>query len=193
MDNQENQPAKKDPPADAPADNDAPVNDTDQIDEGAKPDDAPPLDPDAEVIPVAEDPAAGSAPVDDPPQGATDTKDPDDTAMAEAPIDIPTDGPPDDAQQNGGITSKDASVTIGVVDMSQEQFDMAVQVAKEGLDQNDVDVDVAKYIKRKFDEIYGPIWMAVVGDSYGLFVTHQMSNFAHFYVNSKAIVLFRAM
>jgi len=123
----------------------------------------------------------------------------------EEPLEEPVMQEPVMAAPEAGTTSKDGEkvaatedplttrqVDVQVVDMTAEMFDSAVEVSRQAIASHKLDVDVAKEIKKKFDQLHGPVWTCVVGDSYGLFVTHKSENFAHFYVDSKAIVLFRA-
>merc|ERR1712203_1293231 len=50
---------------------------------------------------------------------------------------------------------------------------------------------MAKHAVDRFNEEYGEHWMSVVGDNYGVDVTHQ-GNFAHFHMGSKDFVIYKA-
>merc|ERR1711992_325468 len=56
-------------------------------------------------------------------------------------------------------------VMVLKVDMAQDMFNFAMDTARECIG--------------KFNEEYGEHWMSVVGDNYGVDVSHQ-GNFAHF-------------
>merc|ERR1712203_95570 len=49
---------------------------------------------------------------------------------------------------------------------------------------------MAKHAVDRFKE-HGEYWMSVVGDNYGVDVTHQ-GNFAHFHMGSKDFVIYKA-
>ncbi len=85
------------------------------------------------------------------------------------------------------------SIRIQNSDMPEEMLERAIQVAFQGLKKHTLDVDVAQYIKTAFDDKFQPVWMCVVGKSFGVYVTHQANHFAHFYIGQRAIVLFRGM
>ena len=78
-------------------------------------------------------------------------------------------------------------------DMDEEMLQEAIQVAQRAIKKYKMDVDIAQHIKTHFDEKHNPVWNCIVGRNFGVFVTHQANNFAHFYVGSKAIVLFKGL
>ena len=84
-------------------------------------------------------------------------------------------------------------VMMITVEMDQEQFDYAVEMAKEALQKfkKEEEPAMAKFISSMFNERFGLAWMAVVGDNYGLNVTHK-GNFAHFHVGPKDFMIFKA-
>ena len=84
-------------------------------------------------------------------------------------------------------------VMVIAVEMYQEQFDFAIEVAKEALGKfkKEEEPAMAKFVASKFNERFGLPWMSVVGDSYGLVVSHK-GNFAHFHVGPKDFVIYKA-
>lgn len=78
-------------------------------------------------------------------------------------------------------------------DMVDEMLDYAIEVSFEGMKLYELEVDIARYIKQKFDQRFGPVWMVIVGSNFGSFVTHQAQHFAYFYIGQKAILLFKGM
>lgn len=84
-------------------------------------------------------------------------------------------------------------VTVQNSDMPEEMLQEAVEVAFRAIKRYNVDVEIARYIKTTFDDRFKPVWMCVVGKSFGVYVTHQANFFAHFYIGQKAIVLFRSL
>lgn len=83
-------------------------------------------------------------------------------------------------------------IVIKAQDMSTEMKDDVLRVAKEALEQNSVERDIAKHIKLKFDKRYGPTWHCIVGKNFGSFVTHESQHFIYFNINNFAILLFKA-
>ncbi|WVR08870.1 hypothetical protein IAU60_005929 [Kwoniella sp. DSM 27419] len=77
------------------------------------------------------------------------------------------------------------------VDMSEEMQQKAVDVVVASLDQYDQEKDMAMYIKKEFDRLYGTTWHAVVGKNFGSFVTHETKNFIYFYLGPIAVLLWK--
>ena len=89
--------------------------------------------------------------------------------------------------------SRSGEVKVQNTDMSDDMLQEAIRVAQLAIARYKMDVDIAKHIKEYFDDKYSPVWNCIVGKNFGVFVTHQASNFAHFYVGSKAVVLFKGL
>ena len=83
-------------------------------------------------------------------------------------------------------------VTVITVDMGQDMFNFAMDVARECLRkfQKEDEQGMAKYAVDKFHEEYGEHWVSVVGENYGFDVIHQ-ENFAHFHMESKDFVIYK--
>merc|ERR1712203_1196696 len=73
-------------------------------------------------------------------------------------------------------------VMVVKVDMPQDMFNFAMDVARECMGKHAVD---------RFNEEHGEHWMSVVGDNCGVDVCHQ-GNFAHFHMGSKDFVIYKA-
>ena len=84
-------------------------------------------------------------------------------------------------------------ITIQSSDMPEEMLESAIELAYEGLKRHNSDVEVAQFIKSRLDQRFDPVWMTVVGKSFGVYVTHQANYFAHFYLGHKAIVIFKGL
>lgn len=50
----------------------------------------------------------------------------------------------------------------------------------------------AEQIKNEFDSRWAPYWHCVIGRNFGSFVTHETKNFIFFYLEDKAVMLFKA-
>ena len=61
------------------------------------------------------------------------------------------------------------------VDMAQDMFNFAMDTAREclGKFKKEDEPSMAKHAVDKFNEEYGEHWMSVVGDNYGVDVSHQ--------------------
>ncbi|KAK0411081.1 hypothetical protein QR680_005468 [Steinernema hermaphroditum] len=75
--------------------------------------------------------------------------------------------------------------------MSEGMEKYAVVTAIKALRQFTVEKNAARYIKEEFDRKFQGQWHCVVGKQFGCFVSHFESDFAYFYLNSVAVMLFR--
>ncbi|KHN81159.1 Dynein 8 kDa light chain, flagellar outer arm [Toxocara canis] len=90
--------------------------------------------------------------------------------------------------------TKQTAVTLKSVDMAYERAMVAEAVAKNQIlleDSNEA--TIARAIKRRFDDLYGPSWQCVVGKSFGCYVTHQLNQFTHFYIGDYAVLLYKSV
>ena len=58
--------------------------------------------------------------------------------------------------------------------------------------QKQTGLQCAEKIKYEFDERWSPHWHVIVGRSFGSFVTHETKRFLFFYLEDKAIMIFKA-
>ena len=65
------------------------------------------------------------------------------------------------------------------------------ELAQSALDSSKKAVDIAASMKKEMDTTYGPTWHAIVGKSFGSFVSHESGNFIYFYVDNLAFLLFK--
>ncbi|KAK4439884.1 Dynein light chain LC6, flagellar outer arm [Sesamum alatum] len=87
----------------------------------------------------------------------------------------------------------EGKAVIGETDMLKTMQQDALDLASKALDFFDVTeaTEIAQFIKKEFDRVYGPGWQCIVGTDFGSFVTHCYGCFIHFCVGSLAILLFR--
>ncbi|CAM8877738.1 hypothetical protein QQ045_020267 [Rhodiola kirilowii] len=83
-------------------------------------------------------------------------------------------------------------VVIKSADMPEEMQKEAVDVAIAAFEQNSVEKDVAEWIKKEFDKKHGPTWHCIVGRNFGSYVTHETNHFVYFYLDQKAVLLFKS-
>ncbi|WWC90999.1 uncharacterized protein L201_005938 [Kwoniella dendrophila CBS 6074] len=96
--------------------------------------------------------------------------------------------------KTSGVTSlrgQNLNAVIKSVDMSEEMQQKAVDIVVLSLEKYDLEKDMAMYIKKEFDRLYGVTWHCVVGKNFGSFVTHETKNFIYFYLGPIAILLWK--
>jgi hypothetical protein len=50
----------------------------------------------------------------------------------------------------------------------------------------------AEAIKNEFDQRWSPHWHVVIGRNFGSYVTHETKHFLFFYLDDKAVMMFKA-
>ncbi|CAK9138967.1 unnamed protein product [Ilex paraguariensis] len=83
-------------------------------------------------------------------------------------------------------------VIVKSADMKDDMQKEAVDIAIAAFEKNSVEKDVAEQIKKEFDEKHGPTWHCIVGKNFGSYVTHETNHFVYFYLDSKAVLLFKS-
>ncbi|KAI3689498.1 hypothetical protein L2E82_47458 [Cichorium intybus] len=89
-------------------------------------------------------------------------------------------------------TSSSRKVVIKSADMKEEMQNEAVNIAISAFENCSVEKDVAEQIKKEFDKNHGPTWHCIVGKNFGSYVTHETNHFVYFYLESKAVLLFKS-
>ncbi|KAJ0988675.1 hypothetical protein J5N97_007031 [Dioscorea zingiberensis] len=87
----------------------------------------------------------------------------------------------------------EGKAVIDETDMLQTMQQDAVRLASSALDEFDVtdSTEIARFIKKEFDRLYGQGWQCIVGRDFGSFVTHCSGCFIYFSVGTLSILLFR--
>ncbi|KAG9139384.1 hypothetical protein Leryth_017301 [Lithospermum erythrorhizon] len=83
-------------------------------------------------------------------------------------------------------------VVIKSADMKPEIQKEAIDIAISAFEKCSVEKDVAEDIKKQFDKKFGPTWHCIVGKNFGSYVTHETNHFVYFYLDSKAVLLFKS-
>ncbi|KAM0001458.1 putative dynein ATPase [Helianthus debilis subsp. tardiflorus] len=89
-------------------------------------------------------------------------------------------------------TSTTKKVVIKSADMKEDMQNEAVNIAVSAFESCSVEKDVAEQIKKEFDKNHGPTWHCIVGKNFGSYVTHETNHFVYFYLESKAVLLFKS-
>ncbi|KAK1922695.1 dynein light chain [Papiliotrema laurentii] len=80
---------------------------------------------------------------------------------------------------------------IKSVDMSEDMQQQVVELAVSALERYNVEKDVAMWLKKEADRIWGTTWHCVVGKNFGSFVTHETKHFIYFYLGPMAVLLWK--
>uniref|UniRef100_A0A7N0T2B4 Dynein light chain n=1 Tax=Kalanchoe fedtschenkoi TaxID=63787 RepID=A0A7N0T2B4_KALFE len=101
------------------------------------------------------------------------------------------------AKEERKSTSSDSSaakkkVVIKSADMLDDMQKEAIDIAVAAFEQHSVEKDVAEFIKKEFDTKHGPTWHCIVGRNFGSYVTHETNHFVYFYLDHKAVLLFKS-
>ncbi|XP_020268681.1 dynein light chain 1, cytoplasmic [Asparagus officinalis] len=83
-------------------------------------------------------------------------------------------------------------VILKSADMKEEMQKEAIDCALAAFENNGVEKEIAEYIKKEFDKKHGPTWHCIVGRNFGSYVTHETNHFIYFYLDTKAILLFKS-
>ncbi|KAI6693027.1 hypothetical protein NL676_020737 [Syzygium grande] len=81
---------------------------------------------------------------------------------------------------------------IKSADMKDDMQKEAIDIAIAAFEKHSVEKDVAEHIKKEFDKKHGPTWHCIVGRNFGSYVTHETNHFVYFYLDQKAILLFKS-
>ncbi|KAK2990117.1 hypothetical protein RJ640_014786 [Escallonia rubra] len=81
---------------------------------------------------------------------------------------------------------------IKSADMREDMQHEAIDIAVHAFEKHGVEKDVAEYIKKEFDKKHGPTWHCIVGKNFGSYVTHETNHFVYFYLDTKAVLLFKS-
>ena len=90
------------------------------------------------------------------------------------------------------MAQNDRKAIIKNADMSDEMQTEAIDMANMALERNNVEKDIAAFIKKEFDQKYNPTWHCIVGRSFGSYVTHETKHFIYFYMGQLAILLWKS-
>ncbi|PKA57693.1 Dynein 8 kDa light chain, flagellar outer arm [Apostasia shenzhenica] len=83
-------------------------------------------------------------------------------------------------------------VVLKSADMKEEMQKEAIDCALSAFEIYTVEKDVAEHIKKEFDKNHGPTWHCIVGRNFGSYVTHETNHFIYFYLDTKAVLLFKS-
>ena len=68
--------------------------------------------------------------------------------------------------------------------------DVEKQINK-AMDSHDKEADISTFMKKHFDQNYGPNWHCCVGKHFASYVTYQAKHYIFFYLGQTAILLYK--
>ncbi|KMS98984.1 hypothetical protein BVRB_3g067200 [Beta vulgaris subsp. vulgaris] len=83
-------------------------------------------------------------------------------------------------------------IIVKSADMADDMQKEAIEIAIAAFEKLNVEKDVAESIKKEFDKKHGPTWHCIVGRNFGSYVTHETNHFIYFYLDQKAVLLFKS-
>ncbi|KAG7018601.1 hypothetical protein SDJN02_20471 [Cucurbita argyrosperma subsp. argyrosperma] len=97
--------------------------------------------------------------------------------------------PESEDRRASSVAAAAKKIVIKSADMFGDMQKEAVDIAIAAFEKHSVEKDVAEQIKKEFDQRHGPTWHCIVGRSY---VTHESNHFVYFYLDQKAVLLFKS-
>ncbi|EEE54259.1 hypothetical protein OsJ_01150 [Oryza sativa Japonica Group] len=92
----------------------------------------------------------------------------------------------------GAAAAAGHKIQLKSADMKEEMRQEAFDIARVAFEKHTMEKDIAEYIKKEFDKNHGPTWHCIVGRNFGSYVTHETNYFVYFYIDSKAVLLFKS-
>ncbi|CAG7883650.1 dynein light chain 2, cytoplasmic [Brassica rapa] len=105
----------------------------------------------------------------------------------------PTQTNPDDRRST--LPEAEAAGKRAVIksaDMKEDMQKEAIEIAITAFEKYSVEKEIAENIKKEFDKVHGPTWHCIVGRNFGSYVTHETNHFVYFYLDQKAVLLFKS-
>ncbi|KAL1191781.1 Dynein 8 kDa light chain, flagellar outer arm [Cardamine amara subsp. amara] len=81
---------------------------------------------------------------------------------------------------------------IKSADMKEDMQKEAIDISISAFEKYSVEKDIAENIKKEFDKKHGATWHCIVGRNFGSYVTHETNHFVYFYLDQKAVLLFKS-
>ncbi|EGW33519.1 uncharacterized protein SPAPADRAFT_151749 [Spathaspora passalidarum NRRL Y-27907] len=82
--------------------------------------------------------------------------------------------------------------TLKASDLSEEIQTKIFELAQQSIVTCKIEKDIATFLKKELDQIYGPTWHVIVGRSFGSYVTHEQGYFIYFYIGDLAFLIFKS-
>lgn len=76
-------------------------------------------------------------------------------------------------------------------DLAEQMQTKVLEMAIDAFKNYKAPKDIATYLKKELDLLYGSSWHVIVGKSFGSYVTHEQGYFAYFYIGELAFLIFK--
>ena len=83
------------------------------------------------------------------------------------------------------------NVSWVVCEMDQDMKNNVEQQVNKAIDQKETEREISEFIKKFFDQTYGPNWHCCVGKHFASYVTYQSKHYIFFYIGQLAILLYK--
>ncbi|CAI5756739.1 unnamed protein product [Candida verbasci] len=77
-------------------------------------------------------------------------------------------------------------------DLSEEIQTKVFELASQAVSNYSIEKEIAAFLKKELDNVYGPCWHVIVGKSFGSYVTHEQGYFIYFYIGDLAFLIFKS-
>ncbi|CAH2448944.1 Dynein light chain [Komagataella phaffii CBS 7435] len=82
---------------------------------------------------------------------------------------------------------------LKAADISEDIQARVFEVAQDALQKYTLEKEIASFIKKEMDQLYGHTWHCIVGKSFGSYVSHESGGFVYFYIGSIAFLVFKTI
>ncbi|KAJ8636371.1 hypothetical protein MRB53_010638 [Persea americana] len=96
------------------------------------------------------------------------------------------------SKPSSSAASQERKVVIKSADMNEDLQKEAISCAIAAFEKHGVEKEIAECIKKEFDKKHGSTWHCIVGRNFGSYVTHETNHFVYFYLDQKAVLLFKS-
>lgn len=81
---------------------------------------------------------------------------------------------------------------VKACDLAEDVREKVLQLSAEAVGTYTVEREIAAYLKKELDLLYGALWHVVVGRSFGSYVTHELGFFAYYFIGELAFIVFKS-
>ncbi|CAH8828108.1 unnamed protein product [Trichobilharzia szidati] len=86
---------------------------------------------------------------------------------------------------------KNYNVVVEANELPPERKATALTLCIQALDYYNNEKEVAMFMKKNFDKLYGPTWQCIIGHEFGSSITHDEKCFIYIHCGPVSLLLFR--
>ncbi|CCE82204.1 Piso0_001917 [Millerozyma farinosa CBS 7064] len=90
------------------------------------------------------------------------------------------------------MSNRENEPILKASDLPDEIQTKIYELSSEALSNYKVEKDIATFLKKELDHLYGATWHVIVGKSFGSYVTHEQGYFIYFYIGQLAFLIFKS-